>query len=322
MPATDQPTAESNSCFLMELSGFLREYGCPHRKLVEGPVDQRLQDSQSKLHLIDYLLSEFQAAQIYFTDKPQQVVRQRPYQQTTELSCSENLKQTLICLGFSKPPPSITPFDLFSKLEAKLRELITRFPSAVGTPLLKAQLTAAQWQKVLHYNSRLTQEYNLRQEMLRKRLDVTIQSFLWSDRAKAKEEEVMKSYQPLQRNLARVKQVSLSDLLAARDSLLNIEKTNLNRRGAETPINKVIMGNVPDRGGRTGNMQVPPPEMPSFTKRQADTGAQGQRPQSGRGDRYQGGSGGNRVQGGWSNTGKKSAGSKATGGGRKDQQNN
>ena len=27
---------------------------------------------------------------------------------------------------------------------------------------------------------------------------------------------------------------------------------------------------VPDRGGRTGGMQAPPPEMPSFMKRQVD----------------------------------------------------
>jgi len=38
--------------------------------------------------------------------------------------------------------------------------------------------------KVEEINSQLNQEYTLRRSMLLKRLDVTIQSFGWSDRAK------------------------------------------------------------------------------------------------------------------------------------------
>ena len=39
-------------------------------------------------------------------------------------------------------------------------------------------------EKVEEINSQLNQEYTLRRSMLLKRLDVTIQSFGWSDRAK------------------------------------------------------------------------------------------------------------------------------------------
>lgn len=38
--------------------------------------------------------------------------------------------------------------------------------------------------KVEEINSQLNQEYTLRRSMLLKRLDVTVQSFGWSDRAK------------------------------------------------------------------------------------------------------------------------------------------
>lgn len=38
--------------------------------------------------------------------------------------------------------------------------------------------------------------------------------------------------------------VTVSDLLAARDSLLVIKKVNYNRQTTETPVNKVIMGEV------------------------------------------------------------------------------
>ena len=38
------------------------------------------------------------------------------------------------------------------------------------------------------------------------------------------------------------------------------------------------MSQVPDRGGRVWELEPPPPEMPSFMKR--DSAGQGQRPQS------------------------------------------
>lgn len=61
-----------------------------------------------------------------------------------------------------------------------------RYPDVVGEPLLKANLSPKQWEKVLTLNTQLESEYNLRMEMLMKRLDVTIQSFLWCDKNKVR----------------------------------------------------------------------------------------------------------------------------------------
>jgi hypothetical protein len=33
-------------------------------------------------------------------------------------------------------------------------------------------------------------------------------------------------------------------------------------------LHKILIGKVPDRGGRTGELQPPPPEMPAFMQRQ------------------------------------------------------
>lgn len=54
----------------------------------------------------------------------------------------------------------------------------------------------------------------------------------------------MKAYQPIRQKLSQKSRVDICDLLAARDSMLVIEKTNTNRRGIETPINKVLIGEV------------------------------------------------------------------------------
>ncbi len=50
------------SNFLLELGGFLRDYGCPYRNLIEN--ENRLNDRLSRLQLLDYLCTEIQAAKM------------------------------------------------------------------------------------------------------------------------------------------------------------------------------------------------------------------------------------------------------------------
>ena len=54
----------------------------------------------------------------------------------------------------------------------------------MSKPLLKARLTEKQWETVDTINTALREEYTCRRGMVLKRLDVTIQSFRWSDRVK------------------------------------------------------------------------------------------------------------------------------------------
>ena len=64
-----------------------------------------------------------------------------------------------------------------------MNELLTQLP-ALSKPLLHARLSESQWKNVEYINSALNQEYECRKAMVLKRLDVTIQSFKWSDKAK------------------------------------------------------------------------------------------------------------------------------------------
>ena len=54
----------------------------------------------------------------------------------------------------------------------------------MSKPLLKARLSDKQWEQILKINDSLVREYTTRREMILKRLDVTIQSFMWSEAAK------------------------------------------------------------------------------------------------------------------------------------------
>jgi hypothetical protein len=43
-------------------------------------------------------------------------------------------------------------------------------------------------------------------------------------------------------------------------------------------IHKIIIPKVPDRGGRTCELEAPPPEMPKFMQRKTSSNPQAQRP--------------------------------------------
>ncbi|XP_038217222.1 protein FAM98A [Zerene cesonia] len=295
---------DESSSFLLELSSFLKELGCPYRKLITGHMSARLQSRDDKILLLDYLVSELMAARMVNVDCPKEkqagmdiVVQESP--------TAKDLKDILIALKFNKPPPNITPEVLFSKLEAKLKDTIQKEgDKLVGKPLYNKALTEKDWKQLENTFTEMFEEYRLRRETLLTRLECTIQSFEWSDRLKSKKDLIQSTYRPKREHLRIKPDVKLSDFLAARSSLLQIEKTSSAsvRKNTQSEVNKVLIGRVPDRGGRPNEQQPPPPEMPSWQQRSAPQGGGGRGGGRGgeRGGRggERGGRGG-RVQGGY-----------------------
>lgn len=251
--------------FHMELSGFLREYGgCVHKCLMEGELKARFGSRGNKVLLLDLLASEVQAVRLIMQSQP-------ALKQTTEqkaVTVASVLKDILLLLGFAKPPHGVTFFQLFSKVDTKLKELVSQ-RGGLSRPLLKTNLSEAQWSMVEYMNEALRLEYSTRHSMLLQRLDLTIQSFLWSH--KDKETKVMAKYGSFQEALKKPRQITCAHILAATEDLLFIVKTSSGRSREKTKchINKHRIGNVPDRGGRAYEHDAPPPEMPSFQQRQA-----------------------------------------------------
>nr|XP_027209809.1 protein FAM98A-like isoform X5 [Penaeus vannamei] len=302
--ATTSP--EEHSSFLMELSAFLKELGCPHTQLTEGPVSQRLTSTETRLLLLDFLLAELMAARMLSSATPEQGM-------TVEMRESEHardLKALLIALGFPKPPANITPQQLFMKVEQKVNDVKSKaHPSLIGKPLFNGTLSDKQWALLDEMQKEMQSEYQMRREMLIKRLDVTVQSFQWSNKAKMRENDLVKAFRSRRDQLTEIPSVSVGDMLAAREDLAVLEKTSNAsvRKATKTPLNKVLIGKVPDRGGRAHELEPPPPEMPSWSQRQPGGGGYGGRG-GGRGGRGGGGgsgfsSGGDRVQGGWNQGG-------------------
>ncbi len=131
--------------------------------------------------------------------------------------------------------------------------------------LLRRKLSVEQWKQLEEINHSLAEEYSVRREMLLKRLDVTIQSFKWSDRAKKLLDKIESTFQPKRRLLTSASSIDCSDILFAGTDLTTVMKTSNSavRQNTQTNLTKLVIGDVPDRGGRPTESR-PPPEMPRF----------------------------------------------------------
>uniref|UniRef100_A0A8D0H3J4 Family with sequence similarity 98 member A n=1 Tax=Sphenodon punctatus TaxID=8508 RepID=A0A8D0H3J4_SPHPU len=269
--ATNSPSEAEE--FQLEVSGLLGEMNCPYTSLTSGDVTKRLLNQKNCLLLLTYLVSELEAARMLSVNAPPKKAQ--------EGGCSEvfqELKGICISLGMSKPPANITMFQFFSGIEKKLKETLAKVPpNHVGKPLLKKSLGPAHWEKIEAINQAIANEYEVRRKLLVKRLDVTVQSFGWSDRAKSQTEKLAKVYQPKRAVLSTKSIISIAHLLAARQDLSKILRTSSGaiREKSACAINKVLMGRVPDRGGRPNEIEPPPPEMPPWQKRPDGSQQQG-----------------------------------------------
>ncbi|XP_008072490.1 sprouty-related, EVH1 domain-containing protein 3-like isoform X1 [Carlito syrichta] len=117
----------------------------------------------------------------------------------------------------------------------------------------------------------LRDQYCCRRSLLLKRLDVTMSAFHWSDRAEAQGKAMKAVLIPIREVLTAESDISIAHVLAARADLSRLVPATsvAARRGTRCAINKVLMGNVPDRGGRPNELEAP---MPSWRSRREDGG--------------------------------------------------
>ncbi|XP_028993840.1 protein FAM98B [Betta splendens] len=276
-----------------EMSGLLKELHCPYEETVSGILKGCAQTTKDHLKCLLFLSSELQAAQIV---KSKRLTDQRRQESPA------NQQLTAICETLNLPEPGgQSAAAVFSQVQSKVDEKLKDLPNgSVGSPVLKKSLSNDQWEKLHNINTALSSEYECRRRMLIKRLDVTVQSFGWSDRAKVKVDSMARAYQPKRHTLKPQSIVDVGDLLAAREDICNVMKTSsgYSREKTACAVNKILMGRVPDRGGRPSEIEPPLPEMPPWQKRQ--DGGQGW---GGRGGRRGGGWGQGRGGGGGGGSG-------------------
>ncbi|XP_033621184.1 protein FAM98B [Fukomys damarensis] len=257
--------------FQLEISGFLKEMACPYSVLISGDVKDRLQKKDDCLKLLLFLSTELQALQILQKKKCKnsQLDKNNEIYQEVQAMCDT--------LGIPKSTTSDIPLML-NQVDSKVKDILSKVQkNHVGKPLLKVDLSLEQAEQLERINDALSCEYECRRRMLMKRLDVTVQSFGWSDRAKVKTDSIARIYQPKRYALSPKTTITVAHLLAAREDLSKIIRTSsgTSREKTACAINKVLMGRVPDRGGRPNEIEPPPPEMPPWQKRQEGSGRGG-----------------------------------------------
>eukprot|EP01041_Mallomonas_annulata_P002712 gene2712-5339_t len=156
----------------------------------------------------------------------------------------------------------------------------------------------------------LQQDYIVRRQMLLKRLDVTIQSFLWGDRAKDREEEILTAVNVQRRHLTEsTPRYSLEDALSAPHSMLHELSAKVTSTYAiKSVVQRVIIGSVPDRGGRANETRPKPSDIGRDWKGGRGRGGKGGGGNSnhggGRGNGRGGGEGGGKGNNGGGRVGK------------------
>ncbi|KAL3989697.1 hypothetical protein ACH3XW_28720 [Acanthocheilonema viteae] len=280
--------------FFLELSSVLSELECPVDALTRGPVMKRFQSIENQTKLLHFLIGHMKCARLTALNRLQE--------EALEYKSDEviHLESAFIAVGMDQLPAGISG-KVFSTLKDLVEKQMDKCKEKPH-PLLTASLSDNQWKKIEMLNEKLVQEYRTRILLLLKRLDVTIQSFTWSDRVKKMQDKLHEIYRPRREQIAVTSNVGMDDLLAATSSLLTVDRINSEkeRRRTASRLNKVLMTDRPgDRGGRPSELRAPPPEMPPWIKdRVSDRDGKGRSDYSGGGRGYQSGSGG--YQGGGS----------------------
>ncbi|XP_073204955.1 protein FAM98B isoform X3 [Lepidochelys kempii] len=177
---TSTAGGEDVESFQLEISGFLKEMACPYSTLVSGDIKDRLKKKEDCLKLLLFLSTELQALQILHSKqlKSSHLEKNNEIYQEVQTLCD--------ALGLSKSSSSDIPL-LLSNVESKIKDILSKVKNThMGKPLLTTPLNPDQMERLEKINDALCSEYECRRRMLMKRLDVTVQSFGWSDRAKEK----------------------------------------------------------------------------------------------------------------------------------------
>lgn len=259
--------------FLRQLAGLLRALHCPDRALCGGDCATVLREPGGGLRLLRFLCSELQAARLLHLRLQRDSSPVPSFGEGTKKANGvvQELTLTLQALGLPRPLRGTLASQLLREFHDKISELLPSLPPESMKPLLNSQLDASRWEALESLSQSLTEQYCCRRCLLLKRLDLTTSAFHWGDRAEAHGEVMKAVLFPIRGLLTPESDVSIAHVLAARADLSRLVPATsvAARRGTSCAINKVLMGDVPDRGGRPSELEAP---MPTWKSRREDGG--------------------------------------------------
>ncbi|KAL6060678.1 Protein fam98a [Balamuthia mandrillaris] len=247
--------------FDTEVQRFLAAYD----ETPSFPVEAATQDQQHCLMLLEFLTSELQASRM--------IAAQREH---TELSSTAVELASIVNALSLDTSRECNGGALLKQAKNKLASLSSQLPSGYVS---QAKLmnppsqgfTPAQLALVAEIGHALAQEYQGRKEVLVKRLDVTLQSFLWAKRVEDYKAEIEGIIEEKRPGLDQRSVFGIYDVLTATEDILRLRPYPTPQAAMPTPLVKTLLiGQVPDRGGRIGDDKN---AMPAFTARTASASA-------------------------------------------------
>ncbi|KAI6181394.1 hypothetical protein M3Y98_00824700 [Aphelenchoides besseyi] len=169
-----------------------------------------------------------------------------------------SLARLLERLNATKLPNISDPNALFRFLGAEIKKSfngLNRRPRSITTSI---RLKNVDWQKADKYAEFLTADFSRRAALLVQRLDVTVDSFFWSDRVREQESAIKDIFLPERDKLDGWSPITVADVLGATEDILFLEKASSHRQQTRSSISSFTLPTAPqDRGGRTGEIIAP-----------------------------------------------------------------
>ncbi|XP_062454209.1 protein FAM98C [Rhea pennata] len=168
-------------------------------------------------------------------------------------------------------PPTPGPGDPLGDIVAQVTSVLSQLPpdSPALAPLLRTPLTPQQWEVLGRLAAALGAEYECRRRVMVTRCEVTLASFLGAAGAKAAEAAAVGAALAQLRRAAARPPPGLPHVLAARRDASRLAPASAGTTRTPCALNQVLMGPVPDRGGRPGELE--PPMRPWEPRRQGGT---------------------------------------------------
>ena len=158
--------------------------------------------------------------------------------------------------------------DLIKCLNAEVAQ-VKQKPANKGDYLVdKTSMSDQEMTSVREIMKDMNADFSMRKKTALQRLDLTLQSFMWSPNAEGKEEEIIAVLRPLVAQLHSTS-FNVTENQLFTETLTSINVPSRKRRGAA--VRAVVVGNVPDRGGRVEDVK-PRDLQPVWAKRRSGGG--------------------------------------------------
>uniref|UniRef100_A0A8D8F7X9 Protein FAM98B n=1 Tax=Culex pipiens TaxID=7175 RepID=A0A8D8F7X9_CULPI len=216
-------SVDGEVCFRWELSSFLKELGCPYGALMDVPLTERFREAGDARMLVEYLVGECAALAMVRRQRDQE---ERRFQVSVLEPCTER-DLLNICRALGLSVENLRADNIFNEINQRLND-----EPLVGGLLFRPEvnLTADQWVRLERTQAELLAEYSLRQQMMLKRVDLTMAAFQWKGKDGP---AVAQTYRKWRRHLVDLVEsfstADISTLLAADEELLRQERVSSTR---------------------------------------------------------------------------------------------